>query len=284
MQYGRINLHVDYEKAGVTPEETFHPYLDAYLLDDCMKPDSSEAPRDAVIVVPGGGYHMVSPREGDPIATQYLKEGCQAFVLHYSVEPAVFPMALLELALSVKTVRQHAEEWHIDPDRIFVIGFSAGGHLAASLSCFWHRGFIAEALDTTDDMIKPVGCILGYPVISNKVETHKGTFQNLLRGMSEEYYDLNSLETQVTGDVPPTFIWATMNDQAVPVVNSFTYAEALREAKVDTEVHIFRNGCHGLALATEQTAGDLDKYVEPHVARWIGLSVEWMKELPKKES
>ncbi len=284
MRIGRINLHVDYEKAGVKPETELHPYLSAYLQDDDWTGKSETQPlRDAVIVVPGGGYSFVSRREGDPIAMQFAASGCQTFVLRYSVAPAVFPMALLELALSVKTVREHAAEWHIAPDRIFLAGFSAGGHLAASLSTMWSKGFLADSLNTTDEAIQPNGCILGYPVISTEVSPHQGTFRNLLGDLPEEYRELNSLEKQVDANVPPTFLWTTVTDEIVDSWNTIVYLEALKKAGVDVEAHLFRKGPHGLSLATEVTTAEESKVV-PSVSIWVTLAKNWMRDLKAGES
>lgn len=274
MKFGKISLKIDYAKAGIEATADFVPRLDAYLLDD----QQTTKKRPAVIICPGGAYMFTSPREGEPIAMRFLNRGAQAFVLWYSVAPAVFPMALLELSKAVQTVREHAEEWNIDPDRIAIMGFSAGGHLAASLSTMWNRNFLASTLDTTDDMIKPNGSILCYPVITSGDKGHKGSFENLLHGMAEEYWELTSLETQVTPDTPPTFIWHTWTDEAVPVENTLYYVDALRKNGVSCECHIFREGHHGLALANAETE-DGEGSVLPNVQPWIDLACNWLMDL-----
>ena len=184
--------------------------------------------RPSVLVIPGGGYEMTSDREAEPIAMQFLAAGFNAFVLRYSVKPSVFPVALLEAADAMTMIREHAAEWHVDPDAIAVIGFSAGGHLAASLGVFWKKDFIAQTLGVTSDMVKPNGMILSYPVITSGKFAHTGSFECLL---GEDYNDLDkrkeqSLEFQVSKDTPTTFLWHTVTDDCVPVENSLLFFNA----------------------------------------------------------
>lgn len=271
MKFGKINLHVDYSRAGVQNESTYEPHLDAYILD----PPYTGYKRKAVIICPGGGYEFTSEREGEPIAMKYLQAGIQAFVLWYSVRPAVFPMALMELAESVRFVREHAEEWGIDPDQIVVTGFSAGGHLAGSLSVLWNKGFLAPSLDTTEEMIKPNGSVLCYPVITSGEKAHRGSFDALLRGVDPEYLEVTSLEKQVDAGTPPTFIWHTWTDELVPVENTLLYMDALRKNGVSCEAHIFAEGHHGLSLATK----DVESVPVPEIQPWIDLAITWVNNL-----
>ena len=138
--------------------------------------------RKAVIICPGGGYGHLSAREDEPIARQYLAMGCHVFVLHYSLAPARFPTALLELALLVSTVREHAQEWGIDPAGIVVSGFSAGGHLACSLGVHWNKSWLSEPLGLKAEQIRPDGMILCYPVVTAGEWGHKGSTERLLWG------------------------------------------------------------------------------------------------------
>ncbi len=239
MELIKMNLEIPYEKAGIkTPEGAAR--LDCYL----QQPQNIPVPRPAVIVCPGGGYRYTSTRESESIAMQYLAAGMQAFVLYYHCAPAVFPCALLELAKSVSIVRSHAAEWNIDPDKILVVGFSAGGHLAASIGCFWNQEFVYGPLGLTAEDIRPNGNILGYPVITSGEFAHRGSFDMLCAGLDQEkYLELTSLEKQAGAQNPPTFIWHTNEDQAVPVENSFLYTAALRKAKVPVEFHMYAHGC-----------------------------------------
>lgn len=274
MELIKMNLEITYEKAGVkTPEGAAR--LDCYL----QQPQNIPVPRPAVIVCPGGGYRYTSTRESESIAMQYLAAGMQAFVLYYHCAPAVFPCALLELAKSVSIVRAHAAEWNIDPDKILVAGFSAGGHLAASIGCFWNQEFVYGPLGLTAEDIRPNGNILGYPVITSGEFAHRGSFDMLCAGLDQEkYLALTSLENQAGPQNPPTFIWHTNEDQAVPVENSFLYTSALRKAKVPVEFHMYAHGWHGLSLANDETKCEKDQ-TEPKVQTWMELSIIWIKDL-----
>lgn len=273
MNFFQKNIAFDYEAAGVNPPAAA-AVLDCYL----QQPQSIVKKRPAVVICPGGGYCYTSTREGEPIALQYLAAGMQTFVLHYNCAPAVFPCALLELASSIAYVREHAQEWNIDPDRIFVIGFSAGGHLAASIGCFWHAPFVSQALGVTPEQIRPNGNLLAYPVITSGEFAHRGSFDALCRGLDQEkYLKLTSLELQVTELNPPTFLWHTNEDGAVPVENSFLYTAALRKAKVPVEFHMYAHGWHGLSLANEETACEEGRAL-PKVQSWMELSIAWIRD------
>ena len=248
--------------------------------------------RKAVIICPGGGYGHLSAREDEPIARQYLAMGCHVFVLHYSLAPARFPTALLELALLVSTVREHAQEWGIDPAGIVVSGFSAGGHLACSLGVHWNKSWLSEPLGLKAEQIRPDGMILCYPVVTAGEWGHKGSTERLLWGHmleeteknplegSEEEYEKRrrdiSLELQVGPHTPPVFLWHTVTDQTVPVQNSLLLADALVKNGVSLEFHLYPVGCHGLALATEETADGQERYIEPQCQSWITLAGKWL--------
>lgn len=163
-----IPVGVDGSSATIT-SYVFAPTEDAYALK----------PLPAVVVVPGGGYDHVSPREGEPVALRLLAMGYQAFVLNYSVAPAVYPLALQELARAVDTVRSHAAEYCVDPDRITVMGFSAGGHLVGLLGALWDQPWLAESIAASPESIRPDTLCLGYPVVSSGGYAHRGSFEHL---------------------------------------------------------------------------------------------------------
>lgn len=291
MKTERIELHPDYRKAGLgSPSEP--AWAEAWILDRCMDKKELEPKKPAMIVVPGGGYHFVSMREADPIAAEYLAHGFSVFILHYTVPAAPFPTDLLELAETIRIVRERSGEWGIDSDRVFVIGFSAGGHLAASLATLWNKGFLSEALNVSPSVLRPNGCILGYPVITpenyridSKEECEKKTFDRcfdrILSGKPEEAWVLNSLEKQVDAETPPAFIFSTWQDGTVPVGQSLIFAEALRKAGVEAELHLFRRGRHGLATADFPVVRDETDDVAPFKA-WVKLSVEWLRDLENR--
>lgn len=236
--------------------------------------------RPLVLICPGGGYEHISVREGEPIAFQFLAAGCHAAVLQYDVagDGMEHPLPLMELAWAVGYVREHADEYAIDRNKIVIAGFSAGGHLAASLGCFWDKEWLAELTGMNKDRYRPNGLILGYPVITSGEYAHRGSFAKLMGNRaSDELLELLSLEKQVTDKVPPVFMWHTFEDASVPLENSLLFANALRRAGVSLEYHVFPHGIHGLALATKETTM-LDKNaVEPQCEQWISLCKNWMK-------
>ena len=240
------------------------------------------AVRPAVIICPGGCYEFCSMREAEPVAFQFLAMDCHAFVLHYSTAPSVFPEALRELAAAVALLRRNAEAWNIDSRRILACGFSAGGHLAASLGVFWDRELVCGPLGLSASDVRPDGLILAYPVISSGGHAHEGSFGNLTGG-DAGMRELLSLENQAGPQVPPVFLWHTDTDTTVPVENSLLFAMALKKAGVSLELHIFPAGRHGLALATEETAKEEDdgrgSYVVPCCQVWTKLAGQWLSRL-----
>ena len=279
MRFKRFKLNVDYSPVGLQPTGTA-PRLDAYLLDDAV----NHFKRKAVVICPGGGYNHLAFREGEPVAMQFLSAGVQAFVLWYSIKPAVFPMQLMELATSVKMVRDHAEEWNIDPDQIYVCGFSAGGNLAATLSTMWHEEFLTKSLGVSKEEIRPNGQLLGYSVVHFNDKYHEGRHVDLLDGLPQEFYEITDLPQRVDENTPPAFMWATWNDTRVPIENSLSYANALRENGISCEMHIFKQGPHGMALATRETKmaatdPNAEISVDPNVALWVMLAVNWLNTL-----
>ena len=240
--------------------------------------DSGE--RWAVIVCPGGGYQVLAPSEGEPVALAFLAAGMQAFVLDYSVEPVRYPTALMELAASVAWVRAHAEEYGIHPHRIAVCGFSAGGHLAGCVSNLWNHPVLAP-LGLTAEEMRPDASILCYPVITAEARSgHRLSFERLL-GAGEPVPPEISLERAVSGSTPPTFLWATVTDGTVPVENTMVYAAALQAAGVPFELHLYGDGPHAMGLATKESAWS-PEYENPHAASWHGLCVEWLNRLPQR--
>lgn len=245
----------------------------AYVMDNFPEIDADRR-RPAVIICPGGGYEYVSDREGEPIALRCLSAGLQAFVLHYSVAPVHYPVALHQLAQSVAYVRTHAQALHVDPDRIIVAGFSAGGHLAASLGVFWQTAELAN-IGLTPAQMRPNGLLLGYPVISSGTYGHQASFENLLGADTADLGSL-SLEYQVNAAVPETFIWHTVSDHVVPVENTLLFVQALRRYQIPLECHLFPEGPHGASLANDQVNGD-PEVDQPEVAIWFDLFITWLK-------
>lgn len=234
-----------------------------------------------IILCPGGAYYDLSERESESMALQFLAMGYHAAVLNYSCTPALFPVALMELALSVKYVREHAKEWYVDNDKIIVLGCSAGGHLAASLGVFWNADWLAKGIgvdSSQNNLIRPNGMILCYPVITAGEYAHRGSMYNLTGG-DKELLETVSLETQVSTKTPKTFIWHTFEDQGVLMENSLLMVSALRKAGVPTEFHLYPRGEHGLALANHLTEKANGAGVQEECVSWLQLVHVWIKNL-----
>lgn len=235
--------------------------------------------RPLVLVCPGGAYAYTSDREAESLALQFLAMGFHAAVLRYSVAPARYPVSLLELAYSVKLIREHAREWHVAADKLVVQGCSAGGHLAASYGCFWKEEFIAEKLGVDSETLRPNGMLLCYPVITSGPFAHRGSFENLLGECQSPLAQKMSLENQVSEDTPKAFIWHTFTDESVPVENSLLFVGALRRHQIPTEFHMYPVGGHGLALATRLTVTSDGRAIQPECASWISLAKTWLENL-----
>lgn len=264
--------------------EYSEPSLTTYIPDNSVEVDPARR-RPAIIVCPGGGYNMLSFREAEPIALEFMARGYAAFVLNYEVAPVRYPAALLQLSAAVAVVRRRADEFGVDPDAIAVTGYSAGGHLTASLGCFWNKPFIAEKLGLAPGENKPNAMVLGYPVIiGDGPFANKGSIDNLLGAdATHEEREKMSLEKCVTSDTAPAFIWHTFFDQCVAVENALEFAAALRRENIRFELHIFEDGQHGLSTCNAGVyhGEELTRLRETinHAHRWIDLSDEWMKVL-----
>jgi acetyl esterase/lipase len=234
-------------------------------------PANATGPMTAVIIAPGGSYARLSMVNEGRLPASYLNSlGIAAFVLRYRLGPQYHhPIELGDAQRAIRTVRSRAAEWHIAPDRIGIMGFSAGGHLASSASTHAEAAR-PDAPDPIDRVSsRPDFAVLGYPVISF-VEpfTHQGSKTNLL-GENPDPALARSLssETQVTATTPPAFIYHTNADTVVPVENAVAYFLALRRAGVPAEMHVFRNGPHGTGLAQQ----------DPALAEWPRLLANWLR-------
>ncbi len=232
--------------------------------------------RKALLVIPGGGYHWCSDREGDPVALHFLSQGYNTFVLEYTTahnaDPK-WPAPLVDASAAMKFIRDNAEKFHIDPDYVFAIGFSAGGHLAASLATLWDDDEIEKMLGMEKGYNRPTGVILAYPVISGLEYAHRGSFDNILgeRKDDEDARRELSLEYRVTEKTAPCFIWSTRPDRTVPIQNSILFAEALANAGVPFEMHVYPMGWHGTSLATPPVGVDF-----PAISAWSADALRWM--------
>lgn len=259
----------------------FAPALDSgALLSVYARPQegflAEKGGRWGVIVLPGGGYGLTAKSEGEPVALAFLGAGVQAFLLEYSVAPVRYPQALLETAAAISWLRANAERYGVDPRRIAVCGFSAGGHLAGCAANLWGSPAVTKALGFTGEEGRPDAAILCYPVVTMGRFGSDMTRANLF-GEGETAGE-TSLEKSVTRRNPPAFLWATYTDGSVPVENTLMYAAALREQGVPFEVHIFNKGPHAMGLATGESAWQAD-HTDERAAAWHPLCVDWLKGL-----
>ncbi len=280
MFYKVLELDIDYKKIGtVTPEKK--PSLSLYLPSNSNEIEIDRK-RPTVIICPGGGYEFTTDREAEPVALKFLAEDCNAAVLRYSVSPVRFPAQIMELALAISIIREKAEEWNVDTERIAVLGFSAGGHLTATYCTLWNRDFVRDYFGFTKEENKPNGMVLCYPVITSGEKTHSPTIDNILgdKKSDPELLELISAEKQVSVDTPPAFIWHTFEDQGVPVENSLLMASALTEKRINTELHIFPKGPHALSICdTSADSESFHKKEFEHYSIWVKQTIHWLKNL-----
>ena len=235
-------------------------------------PDSGKATGAAIVICPGGGYAHLASHEGEDYARFLAMHGVTGFVLKYRLGSDGYrhPAMLEDAARALRIVRSGATNWHVRPDKIGIMGSSAGGHLASTLLTHYDSGN-----PSSPDLVERVSSrpdfgILCYPVISMGPITHEGSRKNLLgESPPQDLVDLLSNEKHVTSNTPPCFIWQTSEDSTVSVENSLVFAEALTKNKVPFELHIYQQGRHGLGLA--------DKYPFAHVHLWAIELLNWMK-------
>lgn len=237
-----------------------------------------EVQRPGIVICPGGGYEWLSQREAEPIALQFVQQGFNCYVVWYRVSPNRYPLPQQDVACAVAWARQHARETHTAPQRIAIMGFSAGGHAAGSLGVWWPRAELWQPLGLTPEDVRPNAMALCYPVISGGVYAHRRSFENLSGTSDLTAHESYSLENSVTADTPPTFLWHTWWDGAVPVENTLLFATALHRCHVAAEVHIFPNGGHGLSLANEiTTATTCPEQNVPCCTIWPELAAKFLK-------
>ena len=239
------------------------PTLTPYL------PPKNKMTGAAMIICPGGGYGHLADHEGRPVAEWLNTLGVTAFVLKYRLGPRYHhPAPMQDAARAIRIVRARAAEWGLDPQRIGILGFSAGGHLASTAGTHFDSGK-PDSQDVIERVSsKPNLMILIYPVITMREMTHAGSKLNLLGDQpSPALVALLSNEEQVTKETPPTFLVHTMNDSAVPIENSLLFVSALRKAGVPFEFHCYERGPHGFGLGGK----------DPILATWPDRCADWLK-------
>lgn len=231
--------------------------------------------RPAVLICPGGGYEFVSDREAEPVAKTYFAAGYHTFILYYAVqEKAANFYPLCQLASAMAHIRSHAAQWFVDPDKIAVCGFSAGGHLAASLGTLYREERFLKVFHRTEH-IRPDAMILGYPVITADEYAHRGSIEHVSGAKDgEESYTWFGLDRHVDSATPPAFLWHTSQDDCVPVENSLRMAAAFSAAKVPFELHVLPHGGHGMSTCTAEV-----NTPNSYNARWTEWSIRWLNAL-----
>ncbi|MBN1524756.1 MAG: alpha/beta hydrolase [Spirochaetales bacterium] len=258
----KITLQEYMHDEGPSKTEGPLPYVEEFLLGtDRISP--------AFLVLPGGGYDHLAEHEGAPVAEWLNSIGISAFVLHYRHAPYKYPAPLVDALRAMQYIRYHASEFRIDPDRIGILGFSAGGHLAMLVSTLDEYPALHENDPVRKVSARPSCTVLCYPVISFLHEPHQGVIDNLC-GENPKTSLLKKLsgEHRVNEHMPPVFLWHTREDASVSVQHSILFADALKKHSVSYEMHLFEKGGHGLGLKPE---------APEEVRQWPVLCEQWLK-------
>lgn len=260
----------------MNPNENSSAKLVGYLHEMDEKEMANRISRPCVVICPGGGYTMLSAREADPPAFAFFSRGYHVFLLYYSIhEDAGDMRPLMDISKAVMLIRQNSAQWGILPDQIAVCGFSAGGHVAASLGTLWDSSALKAKLDTQSGQNKPNAMILCYPVITGGEYAHRGSFDQLTQGKNDpQSLEFYSLEKQVNGVTPPAFLWHTADDKSVPVENSMMFSAALQKYHIPFECHIYQSGLHGSSMCNAEVNTKND-----HCATWFPLCIQWLDAL-----
>ena len=251
------------------------PWLECFL--NPIERELGRRYRKAVIVCSGGGYGSHTVQEEYMVALRFQSYGFQSFVLHYSVGKKQFPKAMNELADAIVMVRDNSSKWDINPDGITVCGFSAGGHLAASLAVHCESKLINN--HNRGKKCKPDAIILCYPIITTKQQwAHTSFVEEMCIDSESNLYSFISVENYVNKDMCPCFIWHNVDDPVVSVMNSILFIERLSFYHIPFESHLFIRGGHFLGLADDTTA-PIESYINDVCAQWVPMAIRWLKEL-----
>ena len=277
MKYEKIYLEDHFPDLPKAKEKT---QVTLYIPDVWQEVDTEQT-FPCTVICPGGGYWWCSEREAEPVALKMIGNGIAAAVVNYACEGQHYPLQMLEILAAITYIRRNSGRLHIDPEKIAVMGFSAGGHAACTTGLFWQEELAEKTLGIEFGEDKPNGMILCYPVITSGKYAHTDSMKCLLgddpdTGLLEKM----SLERQVTENAPHAFIWHTSEDGLVPLENSLYIAEALHEKGIDVEMHIYPKGHHGLSLCDETVSKRED--ISPAVAYcsdWVPHCIRWIKEI-----
>ncbi len=273
MEIKKIHLKDHFSFLG---ENGCDPTLTAYIQYNMSEMQWEDKKRPALLICPGGGYRKLSQRESEPIALAFAPLGMNAFILDYSVAPNKFPTQIREVAAAMELLYEKQDEWHVDTEKITIIGFSAGGHLAAHYSTSYDIPEVREVFPQSKSVN---GSILSYPVIiADKGICHEGSFATLTGQypLSNENFNRFSLDNCVSENTPPAFIWHTAADAGVPVESSLRYAAAMAKYKRPFELHVYPFGDHGGATFDAQVYNRVGE-IANHNSRWVDEAGKWLK-------
>ena len=249
--------------------------LTMYALQPIAKVDPNRR-FPAVLILPGGAYQWISPREAEPVAMRFVSRGFSCFILNYSCAPSRFPVALREAAKAMVYIRTYADRLHIDGTKVAALGFSAGGHLCGTLGTLFDAPEVADIAPA--DSLRPDALILCYPVSVPRGRTHMDSFVNLC-GDDRAMMDRLSLDHLVRRDMMPVFLWHTRTDDSVPVDGTVALAAALAEKDVPFSLHVFAAGRHGLATGDDLVyRRDNLPLVSDGVRDWPEMAVRFLWE------
>lgn len=252
-----------------------------YLLAD--NPNLIENPKPMIIVIQGGSFNHLAPREGEPVALSYNSHGYHCAVMEYNLVQdtgKIYPDAGLDVLTTVKYFRDHAQELNIDPNKIVTLGFSAGGHVASTGNTMANLKKYAEKYHFEPAEVRPNATILGYPLIDIEqlgFEVPADQKDNL-----PAEPELKNSALGVTRETPATFIFQAWDDPIVLISNSLEYLQALNKNHVSCEAHLFNKGAHGFSLARPEVVEKDKPWIDnPHAAHWFNLSLEWLDSVLK---
>ena len=257
-------------------EDNCDPTVEMYLPFNLTEMGRQNDKRPCMIVCPGGAYAFCSQREAEPIDLQFLPQGYNVFTITISVNPHRFATQLREVEALMELIYKNADDWNCDTEKIAIIGFSAGGHLAAHYSTMFDCKEVRDVFPESKSVNASVLC---YPVITADPKyAHMGSIHNLVgkTDISPEETEYFSCEKNVKDTTPPAFIWHTSEDTCVHVMNSLLYAGTLSAHKVPFELHIYPYGAHGLSTGDAQTNGNMNEKIE-HVGNWLTSLEKWLK-------
>ncbi len=252
--------------------------------------------RPCVIICPGGAYQHISEKEAEPAALGFYSQGYNAFVLSYSTGIGIgnLPVPIVQLAKTVAYIRQNAEMWSVDPDKIVVCGFSAGGHTAALFGALWHEKWLEKSINIKSEMFKPNALLLCYPLLDIKsfcdmqLENNpsmqgliESVYLNLFSQINPSQEELDKWDAKklINQDMPPVFLWTTLNDDIVDISQSLEFISVLSKHQISFEYHMFEKGLHGLSGA-DALSGYSKAEIEElgNAPKWRDLAIKWLED------